>query len=461
MTNQSPTNWRGAVCAIGLLVLAPVGAFGQAPAGAVGPEAPSAITTNLDLTSISWQPQFAFSGGVLRVNGPDGPVLRRAIEPGGDLTYRLVDGDGAPLGDGHYTFEIRLTRVTDLEAAGAAIQNPGDGDGAAIGNTARVSGRFEIRNGSLVVQRTPTLADAAGGRSPSVEGPIPQVFDHIGTVTIDGKLVVGFDTTIPLADIFVVCENDDGECPGDIRFQQHTTGVAVDAGTDWAIQADFGNAEFRVRNGPTIGTTTDPLTIEQGAPSDSLYIAATGRIGMRTATPSHSIDLAGELFPQINFTSTDTTEATLQMGAGEFIIEGQTEQDIVIVDVLSAPDTLLIDPTGVTMSSSRTVKKNIEPATPSTLLEQLAQLPIYTWSYVGDSTDTVHVGPMAEDFYHRFGVGSDEKRISTLDTSGVALAAIQALNAELADRGGEITVLETELAELKLLVQGLVAAGQQ
>jgi len=41
-----------------------------------------------------------------------------------------------------------------------------------------------------------------------------------------------------------------------------------------------------------------------------------------------------------------------------------------------------------------------------------------------------HVGPMAQDFYVAFGVGADDKHITSIDEDGVALAAIKALHAE-------------------------------
>ncbi len=62
---------------------------------------------------------------------------------------------------------------------------------------------------------------------------------------------------------------------------------------------------------------------------------------------------------------------------------------------------------------------------------------------------------MAEDFHAAFGLGANDKGISSLDTSGVALAAIQGLNAELADRDRRISSLERELADLKTLVAEL------
>jgi len=37
------------------------------------------------------------------------------------------------------------------------------------------------------------------------------------------------------------------------------------------------------------------------------------------------------------------------------------------------------------------------------------------------------MGPLAQDFFAAFGLGEDDKHITTIDADGVALAAIQAL----------------------------------
>ena len=77
-----------------------------------------------------------------------------------------------------------------------------------------------------------------------------------------------------------------------------------------------------------------------------------------------------------------------------------------------------------------------------------------------------HMGPMAQDFHAAFGLGHDDKTISMLDAQGVALAAIQGLNArveeqrrelaELRERvtaaeslRGELAALRAELADLR------------
>jgi hypothetical protein len=79
-------------------------------------------------------------------------------------------------------------------------------------------------------------------------------------------------------------------------------------------------------------------------------------------------------------------------------------------------------------ASSQTLKENLQPADTAGILDKLAELPIVEWSYKGEATR--HIGPTAEQFCERFGVG-DGKTIHVADVCGVMLAAI----AELAKRG--------------------------
>lgn len=57
------------------------------------------------------------------------------------------------------------------------------------------------------------------------------------------------------------------------------------------------------------------------------------------------------------------------------------------------------------------------------LLQKISSLPITKWRYKG--SDEYHIGPMAQDFHKLFGLGTDDKGISTVDPAGIALAAIQ------------------------------------
>ena len=97
-------------------------------------------------------------------------------------------------------------------------------------------------------------------------------------------------------------------------------------------------------------------------------------------------------------------------------------------------------------SSSRTMKTDIHELDFGKVLSRLQQLPISQWSYKKDNGRIRHIGPMAEDFHALFKLGSDSKSISSLDTSGVALAAIKALKRE----NDELKLKDNELARLLL-----------
>jgi hypothetical protein len=83
-----------------------------------------------------------------------------------------------------------------------------------------------------------------------------------------------------------------------------------------------------------------------------------------------------------------------------------------------------------TNGSSREFKEGFEALDPVAILERLVALPITKWRYK-QSAEGEHIGPVAEEFRAAFGLGHDDRYIATVDADGVALAAIQGLNAKL------------------------------
>ncbi len=77
--------------------------------------------------------------------------------------------------------------------------------------------------------------------------------------------------------------------------------------------------------------------------------------------------------------------------------------------------------------SDSQAKSAILPVDGSQVLSALMSIPVSTWSYRGQDPSIRHIGPMAQDFYTAFHVGTDNRYISTIDEEGVALAAIQQL----------------------------------
>jgi hypothetical protein len=107
--------------------------------------------------------------------------------------------------------------------------------------------------------------------------------------------------------------------------------------------------------------------------------------------------------------------------------------------------------------SDRSVKANFSPVDGRDVLERLASVPVETWNLKSQEASIRHMGPMAQDFYAAFGLGTDERYISTVDADGVALAAIQGLYQLSQEQAARIQALETQKASLQQRLDGLEA----
>ncbi len=117
--------------------------------------------------------------------------------------------------------------------------------------------------------------------------------------------------------------------------------------------------------------------------------------------------------------------------------------------------TLAANATSWTTLSDRNAKKDFAPVDEEGVLDKLAQVPIEQWHYKWEQgTETMNIGPMAQDFKHAFYPGRDDKGITTLEFDGVELAAIKGLNEKLEDRSQK---LERENDELKQQNDSLAA----
>jgi hypothetical protein len=102
-----------------------------------------------------------------------------------------------------------------------------------------------------------------------------------------------------------------------------------------------------------------------------------------------------------------------------------------------------------TDSSDRDQKENFTPVDGQEVLASLAEMPISTWNYKAEDASISHMGPVAQDFYAAFGLGQDELHIASLDSSGVALAAIQGLYELSQEQATRIQALEEENGSLQ------------
>jgi hypothetical protein len=103
--------------------------------------------------------------------------------------------------------------------------------------------------------------------------------------------------------------------------------------------------------------------------------------------------------------------------------------------------------------SSRDGKADVAAIDPVDVLDRVVALPISTWRYRGEDGRIRHLGPMAQDFHAAFGLGEDNASIGVLDGSGVALAAIQGLHAQLRERDAAIAALRAQVDALAAAVR--------
>ena len=116
----------------------------------------------------------------------------------------------------------------------------------------------------------------------------------------------------------------------------------------------------------------------------------------------------------------------------------------------------------VTQTSDVNRKENIAAIEPMAVLDSVLDLPISTWKYKTDCEEIVHMGPMAQDFYHGFGLNGTDLGISSLDTAGVTMGAIQGLNTklqmEVEVKDAEIQVLRDQLSSQEARLRAVEAA---
>ncbi|MFL6200813.1 MAG: tail fiber domain-containing protein [Thermoanaerobaculia bacterium] len=235
-----------------------------------------------------------------------------------------------------------------------------------------------------------------------------------------------------------------------VSFQAHGSGRTLSRfGQTLASWAEFLQV---TGNGFILGTLADKPLILGTNSTNRVHIAGSGNVGIGTSSPSvplHVSRSTGATLEGIRLTNDNearitienTTQSTKYImavnntnpalffisrdGGGGTIIEVNKRLDAGGVPSLNVNGSVAA--TNVVFSSSRDLKKDFKKLDQQALLAQVAKLPISEWSFKDGPEQVRHIGPMAEDFHAAFGLSQNQNTISVTDTTGVALAAIQAL----------------------------------
>ncbi len=246
---------------------------------------------------LRWQAGFAHMGATLRVSGPAGTTETKF----GSEAVQLVINP-ASMAEGSYQFELLFVSSLPPVGVGREVAR-------AAPTVAQMTGSFRIQGGQLyTASAAPSVAEiqrAGGGKSLATR-PLKDIVVADDQI-VQGSLCVGLD-----------CVNNESFGFDTIRLKENNTRIKFeDTSTasgfpsdDWQLTANDsasgGANKFSIEN---ITQSTVPVTVFGAAPTNSLVVAATGKVGMRTATPV--LDL--------HFNTSDTPAIRLeQNNAGGF-----------------------------------------------------------------------------------------------------------------------------------------------
>ena len=265
-------------------------------------------------SSVRWDVAAPNSGSTLTVAAPDGRIFRSEFKAGVAPDFSLADKKGLP--DGVYFYELRLSPMLSAAAKEKLAAARGKDDDPEAVRAARKrevpqglvqSGSFSVMNGAIIVagsseegQRhiskvsevsSPEVSSNPRGNKTLQHHPlrvlspddvipddlIVQGSACVGLDCVNGE-VFGFDT-------IRLKENN-------TRLQFKDTSAAGFPLNNWQIRANSsaaGGASFLafVDQGAAGNSETGTINFEvdAGAPANSLKVASTGKVGLRTATP--------------------------------------------------------------------------------------------------------------------------------------------------------------------------------
>jgi len=232
-----------------------------------------------------------------------------------------------------------------------------------------------------------------------------------------------------------------------------TLGVKRFGGAGALVQAQAS----RVQMGTS---TTHPLDLVIGGLS-RVSVDTAGNVGIGVATPTHDLDVMRMSEDADLVVRRSDGPAAIVSAQSGVVQMGSLSDDELQLVVSNIPVMTLDEQGNATLEgvlyehSDVNVKEGFEPVDRSTVLENLASLPISTWSYQDEGADVRHMGPMAQDFYQAFGLGADNTHIATLDASGVTLAATQELLVMVEEQAAQVQQLEAENQALQARLDAL------
>src|SRR5713101_343144 len=266
--------------------------------------------------AVRFDSAIPYSNATLTISGPDGTVYRREFAGGTAPSWSLFDKTGATLGNGQYTYELRFTTVQmrDLKERLATAPDDGVIDENGRTNHGRLSvqsvvqsGSFALQNGALYVGNEteptsrPTSSPKGLDKNPQQRAPgvlsgntVTRLRNHRFSLGALPDQVIPDDLIVQgSACVGLDCVNNETFNFDTIRLKENNTRIKFDdtstasgfPSTDWQLTANDsasgGANKFSIED---ITDSKVPFTITGNAPTNSIFVDSTGRVGLRTST---------------------------------------------------------------------------------------------------------------------------------------------------------------------------------
>jgi hypothetical protein len=253
---------------------------------------PAAVLASAAIPSVSpggvyWQVTVPNDGVSLRVSMPDGSVFEQQF-PSGQAPW-FTSRKGGALPDGAYAYELVMSPVVSPAVRAQALSSRDSGQVPRLPSGSVESGVFRVVDGVIVLPDDSVVeprAPAKAGKAPATTANKSVMLkDQViaDDLIVQGSACIGLD-----------CVNNESFGFDTIRLKENNTRIkfedtSTSAGFpthDWQLTANdsaSGGAEkFSIED---ITAATVPFTITGSAPTNSVFVDSTGRVGLRTATP--------------------------------------------------------------------------------------------------------------------------------------------------------------------------------
>jgi hypothetical protein len=282
---------------------------------ATGAHAAEIAKPSFEATRVQWDTQAQFDRLVLTVSTPGGKVFRQEIASGQTPEFDLSTVEGAV--DGAYTWELRLVPRIDAEVRSALADARRQGDDAAI-ERLRAEGKVpaeRVQSGSFIVKSGFIVASDAAEKS------VKSTKEGMNNTTAADQVIADDLIVQGSACIGLDCVNNESfgfdtirlkENNTRIKFEDTSTGTGFPT-TDWQLTANDsasgGANKFSIED---ITSATVPFTVTGAAPTNSIFVDSSGRLGLRTSTPVLDIHVSTSNTPALRLEQTSAGGFTAQ-----------------------------------------------------------------------------------------------------------------------------------------------------